>query len=619
MRFKKAVFLYLFIFSFSFLFAQTYTSVPLEDHVYYVLEQAEIKGLCTPLSGVKPYSRSVIIRAINEILDSENERRLNEIERGILEQYIVKYSEPKPKLDLKRGGYYIAGTFSKFEIPISADIRTYLDIEGSGGFYDYDSVNEHYFGTEIWLGFFVDGDVGHNLSYKFAGEGGLMIAPRRPLGKYNTYYEGFIGDKEYQNQEIDVYSEPLTHFPYTYRKRWDASVHFFEDLSSFDYWPNTAAGAYNLLSELNVSFIDDKVLFRIGRLRREWGSVSFGSSLHLNEMARPFLGIEGEFRPFPWFSLATITGVLEFDPIYGIKDSGMANQKAFSMSVLQFRYKNYLFLDLGEGVVWPKRFELGYPSPITNTIFYQNNIGDFDNMSMMLNFKAQYPSLGNIWFSLFWDESWWNLEWHELDRTMVGVQGGLSISLPILAFTSIKVIYTVINPYCYTHNRNINPWYGDTPMETAYTNNGFSLGYYLPPNSDELLVKFETMPAKSLTTHLQYQLIRHGADYGSSAVDGSNLLSELDPGDRAGNLVLKRYFLQDGAYQWMHIIKIGGEWTLEKLPIAFFFEAGVVISFFTNIEEDANDGKPHPYHRINTPEYPEYKAFIAKLGFRLFP
>jgi len=613
---KKAVFCLLFAFSFSFLFAQTHTSVPLEDHIYYVLEQAELKGLCTPLSGVKPYSRSVIINAINEILGSENDGRLTETERGIFEQYLKKYSTPKRGLDIKRGGYYLAGTFSKYEIPISADIRAYLDVEGSGGFYD--SFNDNYFGTEIWLGFFVDGDVGHNLSYKFAGEGGLMIAPRRFLGTYNTYYEGFVRDDEYQNQVIDIYSQPLTHFPYSYRKRWDASVHFFSDLSSFDYWPNTAAGAYNLLSELNVSFIDDRVLLRIGRLRREWGSVPFGSSLHLNEIARPFLGIEGEFRPFSWFSLATITGVLEFDPIYGIKDSGIANQKAFSMSMLQFRYKNYLFLDLGEGVVWPKRFELGYPSPITNTIFYQNNIGDFDNMSMMLNFKAQYPGIGNIWASLFWDESWWAIEWHELDRTMVGVQGGLNISLPILAFTSLRVSYTVINPYCYTHNRNINPWYGDTPMETAYTNNGFSLGYYLPPNSDELLVRFETMPAKNISTSLQYQMIRHGADYGSSAVDGSNLMSELDPDGRGSKDVSKRYFLQDGAYQWMHIIKLGAEWTLEKLPLAFFCEAGTVISFFTNIDAEANDGRPHPYHRINTPEYPEYTSFIAKIGFRLY-
>ncbi len=38
----------------------------------------------------------------------------------------------------------------------------------------------------------------------------------------------------------------------------------------------------------------------------------------------------------------------------------MTNQNAFSANMLQFRYKNYLFLDLIDSVVWPKRFELGY-------------------------------------------------------------------------------------------------------------------------------------------------------------------------------------------------------------------------------------------------------------------
>jgi len=615
---KKAVFCCLFTFSFSLLFAQTHTSVPLESHIYYILEQAEIKGLCAPLPGVRPYTQSVIIRAISEILDTDS-RRLNNTERGILEQYLEKFSTPKTGLDLQRGGYYNETTFSKYEIPISLDVSAALDVEGSGGFYDF--FNDNYYGTEIWLGFFLNGDIGRNVSYKFGGEGGLMLVPRRFIGEYNTYYEGFenVEGSEYWNEIIKIYSEPLTHFPYSYRKRWDASVHYFSNLSAFAHWPDQIAGAYNLLSELTASYIDDKLTFRLGRMRREWGSTSFGSSLHLNQMARPFLGIEAAFNPFTWFSLSTMTGVLEFDPVHGIKKSGMTSQSAYSISMLKFNYKNYLFLDLGEAVVWAKRFELGYISPITNTIFYQNNIGDFDNMSAMVNIKAQYPGIGNIWVSLFWDEAYWVPDWYELDRTMLAAQAGLNLSIPFLSFSSIKLSYTIVNPYCYTHNRNYTPWNGENKMETSYANNGVSLGYYLPPNSDELLVKFSTMPAKNLTMHLQYQMIRHGADFGSGAVDGSNLLSELDPDDRATNPILKRYFLQDGAYQWMHIIKLSGEWTLEKAPLAFFWEIGAVISYFTNTKEAANSGNAYSYERINTPMYPESTAFIARIGIRVFP
>ena len=621
MKIRIIVLCCLFLFFCPSLFTQSHISVSVENHVYNILEQAEMRGLCAPLSGIKPYTQTVVVKTINEILNSENADKLNNTEREILKQYLEQFSKPKIGLDLMQGNYYNETTFGSSEIPISANLDFYLDIEGSGGFYD--SFNEQYYGTEIWLGVFFTGDVGRNVSYRFGGEGGLLKVPRKYLGEYDTYHTEFISpaDSEYQNQVIEVYSEPLTHFPYSYKRRWDASVHYLDSLAIFSHWPNQIAGTYNLLSELTASFVEDKLTFRLGRLSREWGSVPFGSSMQLNQMARPFLGIEAEFTPLSWFNVATMTGILEFDPIHGEKKSGMISQKAYSVTLLQFRYKNYLFLDLGEAVVWPKRFELGYISPITNTIFYQNNIGDFDNMAATVNLKAQYPGVGNIWVSLFWDEAFWVPDWYELDRTMLAGQAGINFFLPFLSFSSLRLSYTKVNPYTYTHNRNYNPWY-NLAMETAYTNNGVSLGYYIPPNSDEILVRFATMPAKNLTTNLQYQLIRHGADFGPSAVDGSNLLSELDPWGREGKgkPVLKRYFLQDGAYQWLHAIKFSGEWNLPTAPLTFFCEVGTVISYFTNIAAPANiTGRPYKYSIVDTSDYPKSTGFITKLGIRVFP
>jgi len=289
--------------------------------------------------------------------------------------------------------------------------------------------------------------------------------------------------------------------------------------------------------------------------------------------------------------------------------------------MMQFKVKDYLFIDLGESVVWPKRFELGYISPITNTIFYKNNIGDFDNLAALVNIKAQYPGLGHIWASLFWDEAYWTTQFLELDRSMIAVQAGIEAALPLLSFTSLKVSFTKINPYCYTHTRIWTPWYGQMSVQENYTNNGSSLGYYTPPNSEELLVRFTTLPAKNLKTHLQYQMIIHGADFGSNAVDGSSFDSELDPDGRHGtNPVLKRFFLHDGAYQWSHVIRLGGEWTLQKAPLKFFFEFGTVYSYFTNIEDGkANSGVSYPYSIVDTSEYPKSLGFIGVIGIKLYP
>ena len=598
------------------LFAQSHTSVPLDNQVYYILEQAETRGLCRPLSGIRPYTHSVIVTAINEILQSE---KLSKTERAILEQYLAKFAKPKIGIDWQRGAYYNEAAIGKNDTVLSANAGVSVDIEGSAGLY---SSQDRYFGTEIWVQAFLNGDLGGHVSYEFSGEGGLMKAPRNPLGEYNTYYEGFEYDEEgeYVNDKIDVFTEPLTHFPYAYKKRWDGSIYFFSSLSSFEDWPDGIAGGYNLKSELTGSFLENKLIMRLGRLSHEWGSASLGSSLAFNQTARPFLGLETEFNPVSWLGIASLTGILEYNNLYGIKESSQINQNAFSITMLQFRYKNYLFFDVVDAVVYPKRFELGYISPINNSFFYQNNIGDFDNMAMTFNLKAQYPGLGNIWFSLFIDEINLLSKMFELDRTMIAGQAGLNIPLPFLAFSSLKLSYTKVNPYNYTHNRNYTPWYGDLRMETAYTNNGVSLGYYLPPNADEILVRFKTAPVSSLITHLQYQLIRHGATYGDSAVDGSHLLSELDPDDRDSKDVLKRYFLRDGAYQWNHIIRVGAEWSLPSLPVSLFGEAGVIISYFTNIEEKANvTGKPHDYSIVDTAQYPQSTGYVVKIGVRVFP
>jgi len=628
----KLLFVICFLEAFSFIsvFSQTHTSVSLDSQVYYVLEQAEIRGLCSPLSGARPYTKSVVITAINEILNSDNSKKLNATERKILEQYQDMFAKPITGIDWQRGAWYNETSIGKTDTLISGNIGVSADIEGSTGLYP--SFNEYYFGMELWLQAYLNGDIGRNVSYGFSAEGGLMQVPRKELGKGNTYYSTFYStveddpDGQYVNRTTTVYSEPLTHFPYSYKKRWDSSVFFFKKGIGYESWPNNIAGGYNLLAELSSSFLDNKLIFRLGRISHDLGTGPLGSSLMLNRMARPLLGIEGEFNPFPWVGIFSLTGVLEYfndDRVggpSGIKGSSMTNQNVFSTTMLQFRYKNYVFFDIIDSVVWPKRFELGYIVPIISNFFYQNNIGDFDNMAMTLNLKLQYPGLGNIWFSLFVDEMRLDTKWWDLDRTMIAAQAGLNIQLPFLAFSSIRLSYTVVNPYCYTHNRNFNPWFGSLHMETSYTNNGVGLGYYIPPNSDELLFNFKTMPVKNLVTHLQYQMIRHGADYGSSEVDGSSLLSELDPEGRDGSRPeLKRFFLHDGAYQWMHIIKAGVEWNLPNLPIALYGEAGTVISYFTNIDGPANNGSANPYFLINTAEYPQSVGYLIKIGVKVFP
>jgi hypothetical protein len=235
--------------------------------------------------------------------------------------------------------------------------------------------------------------------------------------------------------------------------------------------------------------------------------------------------------------------------------------------------------------------------------------------------------LGGLWFSFFLDEAEISSMFDSLfdkDRHMFAYQAGLQGIIPALPFASITAAYTKIEPYNYTHTRVYMPWYsGDEPMETAYTNSGVSLGYYLPPNSDELKLRFDVRPLLKTAGHFQYQLIRHGADYGPHQVDGSSLISELDPSGRSEKASLGKSFLKDGAYQWMHVIKAGAEHTFRSLPITVFGEAGVVYSYFTDIS-DAEYARYNPASSggtIRPPAegvYSTSTAFILTVGFRIF-
>jgi hypothetical protein len=606
-----------------------------DDPVYYVLEMAELRGLCEPLPVVKPYSRSVVIQAVNEILAHEEAPLgLNADERQILEDFKERLGKaPRTGFNWLRGVYHLEPQNKKGESFFSGDIGISFRSLIAGGLMIEE--NDIEVGTDTWGTGYTNGDIGSHFSFDFSFSAGLIRAPVRSNGettddKYNTYYEGYdntLAELPYINQKIETSSPPTVFFPYTFRKNWDAFVFGSGGTSAGtrERWPQSRGLGYTIQSELSGELFDNALTIRAGRMRREWGGMAEGSSLVFNSYAQPFLGLEATFRPVYWFSLSSLTGVLEYYNSGGL-GSAWNSQNAFSIGQLELNHKNYFHFDIGTSVVWPKRFELGYLYPLANNFFYQNNIGDFDNLSAYFNIKGRYPGLGSIWFSFFADEIDVSglSKLTTLDRQMFAIQGGVKFALPWLNFSSVRISYTKIEPYTYTHQRIFTPWYdsGDTSLsssspdyiqaaanalETSYTNNGVGLGYYLPPNSDELLVRFETRYAVRTKAHVQYQMIRHGADHGPDQVDGSSYLSELDPSGRDSKASLRKDFLHDGAYQWMHVGKVGAEHRLDGLPINAFFEVGFVYSFYTN------------YSAANKDHYPSATSLLMTMGFHVFP
>jgi hypothetical protein len=486
----------------------------------------------------------------------------------------------------------------------------YSILNGAGAYYIEQS--EFKGGFDAWVNARIDGKVGKSISF-FADIGvALLYAERRDLGEWDIK----VGSTE----KARVYSQPLAYFPYSYQSPWGGFIFPLNALDSAGPagWPDYPAIGFDITSEIAGSLFDRVVEWSIGRIEREAAAPAEGYSLALNKAAQPFLAYDLQLNLLPGLSIYSLAGILEyFASAAGIYSSSSTFQNGFSLFNISYNFRDYVYIDVGSSVIWPKRFEMGYLYPFTIPILYKN-IGEYDNMTMFGNLKLQYPDVGFVWFSLFVDEMSFEGSFFNLDREMYAFQAGARYFIPSLSSASITVSYTKIEPYCYTHQKEKTPWY-DQPMEQAYLNHGYNLGYYLPPNSDEIKVAFTVMPASRVAVNAEFQMIRHGADYGSGMVDGSSFLSELKGEGRNTDPSLQKYFLHDGAYQWLYIVKAGAKWDLGGLPfpLSLYGDAGAVFSYYTDIEPGKNNsGQSYPYSIIDTSEYPKSTGIIINLGIK---
>jgi hypothetical protein len=655
---KKNLTLLLLVFTFIVpVFSQTYTTVDLTNDVYSLLSMCEEKNYCERLSSVKPYTESYILKILNQSKDSILEKMQNDnsyIYKTELEsiEYYISTFEPKNGLNFSTLSYRYAPEDSQNSFEFSNRDELFV----SSGFYDDSELNST--GYEIFHNFDFVGDFTKYLSYRITGFIGATRMPLQQVG--DDYLIGYwwYDDWDYttngennQKRTINTYRNNSV-LPYSYKKKWDGSIYYLTNVSysGLKGWAFEHSLGFGMYAELRTSLLNDKLNIGIGRINRDWASMDLNSSLVLNSNAAPFLGIDANVDLFDWISFSTLTGVMEFpnakhinanawfyrdfDSTYVDEETGEIKyknhfstvdsyffQNLYSVGMLDLNFK-YLQANFGSAVIWPKRFELGYMFPLVNHVVYQNSVGDFDNLALFGSIKGILPGIGNAWLSIYLDElssfkSLLKFDVFKKTRDMFAYQAGTRINVPFLPFTSVSFRYTKIEPYCYTHQSTPRqPWY-DYYISESYTNNGKSLGYYLEPNSDEIFVRVESKPLPTATFGLQYQLIRHGADYGSGAVPGSSIWSELPVPSELRNSFYK-YFLHDGTYEWTHTIALDASYIIKqsKIPLQIYGGIGYVYDFFTQSEKGAN--QKSPYHKINTVEYPTKKGCVMYFGLKLF-
>lgn len=641
---KKLIAAVCLLFSLSFnLFAQENLSIDIDNEIYHILDIAQERGLCSRFSGAKPYSLRRIRLALDEIL--ENEESLKPEERKVVENFLELNAVPEKN----HFGLDKINWANKFDIwRCSFNYSFGIEASGSGGLYTNSDFNQAGFDVIPFWDFY--GDVSKFVSYKLHAF--FDISSMELYECPGDYFIGYAwydsGVEEYCGGYTDVEPRRRTVkkflntscLPFSYNKKWDGQFYYFSDLSAngTDSWATEPGISGGIQGEVRASIFDGKITVGAARMTREWAAMDEGSSLVLNGKARPFFSVDTTVELFSFLKYSSLTGVLEYPNQDYINSNSYAElkagiddsyffQNAFSLNMLELDWK-YFHFDFGSSSVWPKRFEIGYMFPLFLYVEYQNHIGDSDNLAVFADFKFRKPGLGSIWASIYLDEiNGFNNNPLTSSRAMYAGQMGAKFVIPWLNFSKLSMRYTKVEPYCYTHHSiNYASSYSHYISE-SYTNNGECLGYYLPPNSDEFLLRFDTKPKAGVTCDIQYQFIRHGADYGSQQVPGSSLYSEMNVYNRDD---LKKYFLHDGAYNWIHILSAGAsvESRKAKIPFKVTANAGFVFSYYTVIDSDVYNKRDAngvsaadentSFHFVDNAEYPVMCGTVLSLGVSIF-
>ena len=567
MMMKKApVFTLLLLFLFSTQAkAQEYYSVPLDHAAYDLIELGIMRGLILQLPSAKPLPLHTVKAKLSEML-ANGTGILSQKEYDIIVSILNSF-ERKDGWDSMSGRHHT--DFSSGSIETGFNLTSNLSADLTGINFSSIDIVKWYLG----------GDIADNYSWNLAASAGLFYIERNKNGDVN-------------DPQIQTVETIPAAFPYTASKSWDGGLASYVDPNSYSPWPQYPSLGYALEGEVYGVFFDGLLQLRLGRMRREWGPEANRNSLFLNSGARPFLALEGIVSPLYWINISFLNGALEYYREEYNWPAGNVFTNMLSAILFEFDPVNFLHLELGSSAVW----------------FHQINWALFANAELRL------PANLKLWGSFYID----NLNSDPADFILVAgnsfaYQAGIKAAIRWLPFASFSLRYTKIEPYCYTdsYDRFSGKW---IPSPGAFISGGESLGYYLPPNSDEFLIGLDSILSQSVRINFQFQMIRHGADFGYGAVSGSSLRDKLE------NSYAVKHFLMDGVYQWENIIRLRCVWNLEakSLPAAFFAEAGLVSTRYT-VNGTVDVGKEAEYESLSDAEYRAGSRFILSIGFKIFP
>ena len=576
-------------------FAGQFHTVPLSDSSYKIIRYAELSGIIPLQSDVKPYTLNTVKNLLVQVMDSHqiSESERTEI-RVILEKLEKTYGtaeESGTETFFKKGSIGFSGPIGNIRIGVKADSDNRVGIDS-----DKDKkISSRNLGTA-----FIMGDIKNWLSYDMNFS---LVIDKLDTATYNFNDFEFRSDGQYFIGGLNT----------VYNLDGEEGIGV-----GLSYSP-----------EITTSLFDDSLRLLAGSYKRDWGPGI--NNLGLSGSASKFEAFEIQYQPTSWFRFSSLVGSLGvtlFETAYGreLPTDRQTFDNNFSIQRAEFTVGNFK-ADVYESVVWKKRFELAYISPVSVYWIAQNFQGDWDTLLGGVDFSYRFPGFGKVYFGLSVDEFTSDIK-HLFSnpRNMIAIQGGLEMALGFLDFGLLTIQGTYVPPFFGAHYAESRQAWGSGLYSTEYANGGKGLSYPLNPDSLELLLGFSCAFGKGwsldVTVKDQIQSAQYtqvtGFDkdnyYGTLTNAGLSLNDAMDySAEYEGKYAMKDFF----SYVWKNTLDV--DLTVRKafldFPVELRAGANVIVDWtknFTNAEN--NYGDKVSLQDWNSPYY----RLLMKLGFSVY-
>lgn len=199
-------------------------------------------------------------------------------------------------------------------------------------------------------------------------------------------------------------------------------------------------------------------------------------------------------------------------------------KKFLMLHSLEIRPLSWLSFGLVDSMVYGNRFEPLYFVPFS-VFFISQGLYDFpDNSLIGLTFSIKPYEGIRLDMALNADDLGFNeiVKFKKDAKWRMAGQFGFSYTMPRSHwFTFIKLDYTFVTPYAYTHGDSHN---SEVPNYSNYTHSGSPLATQLWPNSDRLSLKLKFRPKHGIDLSLFNIFMRHANIVES--IDDLNILKD---------------------------------------------------------------------------------------------